>query len=77
MNSQWYEERLFVNYFLKIIESIIYYLIWSTDTHIDECLINIQVQFDSLGSLFINRIKKEYGVYAVKKETCEEVWDKG
>ena len=55
INSQRYEEKLFVNDLLNTIQSIFSYCTGSIYAHVIECIIIIKYHFDYIGSLFINR----------------------
>ena len=61
--------------FWKTIDTIFYYFTWLIDAHVFEGLIIIQVHFDYLDSLFINRRKKWWGVYVIKKKAWQVVFD--
>ena len=59
MNSQWYEDKLFVNYFPRQLSQSLYYSYdqLMLQAHGIECLINFQDHFDYIEALFYNRKK--------------------
>ena len=74
MNMDLYEDKYFVNYFLKTVEPIIICITWSIDARCSWRCTSSQFSsfFNCTEALFYKSKINSYGIYIVNKETRKE-----